>query len=165
MYRNMKLRMYYSKVNPEKTPLPFAEFRVFVITDKKSIIPEEFFDEILDKLEFIFQSVRISREQNAIYYIEGVERNREIEKDEALEYFLRTGVEVELGMPFRQVTFFDKEGKIKKNYNEAMIRDVEKVTFALSAFRDWKGRMKQLRVFEDDVKGLSMEEFEEYTFF
>jgi len=148
--------MYYAKLPPKKTPEPFAEFRVFMITDKPIKFPEKLFDLMLDRLEWSFASFRKAREQNAIFFIEGKEINRKLDREEALENLLRTGIEARLGEPYRQVHIMKRTKDFV--YNEASIRAygepdvIFHKEFGEITFKEWRRIMKERGVFEDDVK-------------
>ncbi|MFH7835217.1 MAG: hypothetical protein QXL51_01300 [Candidatus Aenigmatarchaeota archaeon] len=157
-YRNMKVRMYYSKVATDYISIPFAEFRVFVITDEKVIIPEEVLDEILDSMEFQMQSIRLARDKNTIYCIEGREVNKEIDIAEAVRNLRTTGLDKpKFGEIYRYSMIFKPKQNKKYAYNEV---EFIKLPFNRSDFIDWKTRKTRENVFRDDIKGLTMEEFE-----
>jgi hypothetical protein len=110
-------------------------------------------------LEYIFKSIRLARGGNAIYYIEGREKNVRIDEDEAREYLRRTGVVgAKYGQTYRQVHFWLPRGR-EQVYNERDIRTIAgEVAFSEEDYLDW-ARSLPPEVFEEDVKGLSWDEF------
>jgi len=72
-FRNSKVRMYYAK-NKKRvaTPTPFAEFRVFMITQipMNKISLNNTFDKTLNKMEWIFKSFYLARIKDAVDYVE-----------------------------------------------------------------------------------------------
>jgi|GEM_PF-4325927 len=153
LYRSSKMRAYYAIRPTTETPTPFVEFRVFMIhtdkIDEKKL--EELFDKVMNDLEFIFISIRIVRETEienihslmqagmsreeaeAIgsiirYETVGYEFNREITVEEAIDDFRTTGLPVDewiLNEVYRYVAFYDIDGFISHDYNEAQIREIE----------------------------------------
>lgn len=72
-FRNSKVRMYYARDKKRvATPTPFAEFRVFMITQTPmSVITlNNIFDKILNKMEWIFKSFYLARVKQSIDYVE-----------------------------------------------------------------------------------------------
>lgn len=165
-FRNLKARMFYSKAvkgfeKREETPKPFCEFRVWMITGRKVKFPKRLFNAILNKLEYIFFSMRKAREQNAIYFIEGKEENVRIDRDEALYYLARTGVrKPRFGEAYRQVHFWLVRRR-ERVYNEADIRRIEGEVKPEPVWRMWRRSMIRRNVFRDDVTGLSWDKFME----
>jgi hypothetical protein len=144
-------RMYYSKVGVKKTPSPFLEFRVFIITKEPIPFPERIFKEVLDQMEFIFFSVRYAREQNTIYYIQGREINREIDEDEARLYLARTGVDGKYGEYYRQAHFFLPRER-ERIYNELDIRTTEiLIPDKTLRYKEWRRSLSE-EVFYEDIE-------------
>jgi hypothetical protein len=160
-YRSLKARMFYAKIPVRRTPVPFCEFRVWIITERPIKFAEKYFDDILNKLEYTFISMRIAREKNTIYYIEGREENVKVDRDEAMMYFARAGVKAEFGKPYRQVHFWHKAGE-EVVYNESDIRNIEG-TINYRDFSEWLTEGKEEGLFSDDTKGMSMDEYEGST--
>jgi hypothetical protein len=153
--------MYYAKEEKaagKRTPTPFCEFRVWVITKKRVPYINELFDEMLNRLEYIFFSVKAARDKNAVFFIEGVEDNRIIDNDEAMQYLSKTGIpKPDFSIPYRQVHFYFMR-KNPKVYNEQDILDIEKSEFNLSEYNEWRKTMRENHVFDMDTKGLTIEE-------
>lgn len=125
-YRNSLVRMYYAEITNKDTPMPFAELRVFAISENPTKFDFELiFNYELEKLEWIFSSLLISVLKRKIYYkIEGEERNEKIDKDEAIENFKTTQIEPIFNYPYRYARFIKKNLDIE--YNEKAIRQIEK---------------------------------------
>ena len=157
--RNMKVRMFYTKeaYKKKKTPQPFCEFRVWIITEDFIPFKEKVFDRILDRLEYAFFSLRKAREEGAVFFIEGKEENRIIDEDEALIALAKTGLRrPKFGEHYRQVQFWLKRGR-HRVYNEAEIRAIVSEFFDESKFRYWRRKMLRENRFLDDIHGQELE--------
>lgn len=87
-YRNMQVRTYYAKEGDYGTPdNEIADFRVMKISREKQepkTLKKEF-DKILDRMEWIFESVFFALKKDAlrVVLVEGIEENEELDSDEA----------------------------------------------------------------------------------
>jgi len=155
--------MYYSKVPAKKTPVPFAEFRVWIISQAPIIFNEKFFDGILDRMEHTFVSFHYARKENKIYFIEGKEENVRIDSDEALVYLSKTGVRAKFGVPYRQVQIWLRgatpaTARDERVYNEADIIEAESITERdveegiREDFGSWKSGNIRTGVYDEDQK-------------
>lgn len=161
-YRNMIVRMFYSKAEfQKKTPMPFCELRVWHISEHPIPFPETEFRRELLKLEYTFFSIKEAREQNAIFFVEGREVNRRIDEDEAIEYLSRTGVKARYCENYRQAHFWHKTGR-ESVFNERDIREIEVERDTVNNWKDWFMKSREIGAFEQDILGLTMEELEEW---
>jgi hypothetical protein len=144
-YRSLLVRMYYTTVAKKYTPDPFAEFRVYVLSDRKidsSVLRLLEFE--LEYLEFLFVYMppavikgavfteyegregtqwSSTLQRNVKWKISGTEDSIWVDKDEAVLDLERTGLaEPMLGDIYRYVYFVQS----MKDYHEVMIRDIER---------------------------------------
>jgi len=142
-YRTSLVRMYYAIMPKKATPEPFAEFRVYVITRYKIGSRKAYTKmiRVLNRLEYLFMSLREARGKGKIYYvysIEGSEVNKNIDDDEALIDLAKTGLEKpRYNEIYRFVKIMKMRAgfeKMQVSYNEAMIREIAPPEIA---FEDW----------------------------
>lgn len=141
-YRNSLTKMIYATEIKKKTPQPFAELRVFIVSytplNWNAIFPR--MKEILDRLEYTFNSLRIARSKGRIYYtyrIEGTERNVEIPHDEAMRTLETTGLRMPRFGKFYRFAFFIQKNR---SYDEVDIRNIERTWIPAETFEEWKSR-------------------------
>jgi hypothetical protein len=144
-FRNMLVRMYYAVEPGKKTPSPFAEFRVFHISEKPiTNYREEFVLQSynLEFMEWLFVSVMKAMLSNTIFYeIEGTEENREIDNDEALQNLKSTRLkEPKLCNQYRYVRFIRKDFS-DREFTEKQILEIERerlpILFGQVPFHDY----------------------------
>ena len=130
-WRVSKVRMYYASIDKQtpKTPIPFAEIRVYVYTQHPENYSESELDKILDRLEWIFKNIFFAKYHNSIRIeIIGLEREQ-VDEDE---------IDAPLDTIMREVKFFNKQGEVKHPiYTEDMIQRFEEER--MEEYKKYKG--------------------------
>jgi len=168
VYRLSMVWMFYAKEIKENTPVPFAEFRVWVLTRNPTKYNGDMFRHELYKLTKIFFSINVAWHKELVYLgdVEGTPITAEIvgiekeplDKDEIEKNFASTGLpreEWKYDTFYRYACFFErKAGKkipakvrrlfrpekkyVYKEYNEAKIRQLEGTPRIMEIVEKWE---------------------------
>jgi hypothetical protein len=176
-YRSLVVRMYYAIEPGKDTPNPYAEFRAYIISNKRipsAAMPVIEFE--LEYLEWCFKTMpdailpRKGVESNVYYVIKGREDNQWIDEDEASKDLKRSGLsagEIKFGDILRYVRFVkpntDDEIRYRTRYNEKRIRE-EVITY-----RDknpwWRVREKGFKSYLEAKKDVGLISAKDYTIY
>jgi len=173
VYRLSMVWMFYTKEIKRYTPMPFAEFRVWLLTRNPRQYTKDQFSKELYRLTKIFWSINVAWHKKEIYLgdvdgnpisaqIIGIEVER-LDPDEVESNFRTTGLpedEWEYDRFYRYVCFFQKQAGLKipsnvlrlfrptdeyryKEYNEAKIRMLEGSPKVREVVNKWEEWVKK----------------------